>query len=206
MKMLGIFVEFAFITWNNAKAKMFTMLLTTCFFAIGKKTNIMPPFRFANLSQIQLGSHVTIHQNCWIQTLKSKNDNKRPKIIIKDHVSIGINATISGAKLIVIEENVFTAPNVYISDHGHEYQDVNVPIAKQGIRKIAEVRIGENSWLGQNAVILPGVSIGKHCIIGANSVVNSNIPDYCVAAGIPAKVLLRYNQKTACWERSSTIE
>jgi acetyltransferase-like isoleucine patch superfamily enzyme len=117
-----------------------------------------------------------------------------------------MNATISAAKLIIIEENVFTAPNVYISDHGHEYQDVDVPIAMQGIRKVAEVRIGADSWICQNAVILPGVTIGKHCIIGANSVVNRNIPAYCVAAGVPAKVLLRYNQKTACWERSSIIE
>lgn len=205
MKILGSFIELVLISWNKVKAKMFTVLLSKCFFAISKKTTIIPPFRFRNLSQIQLGNHVTINQNCWVQVLKSKNGNKRPKIIIKDYASIGMNATISAAKLIVIEENVFTAPNVYISDHGHEYRDVNIPIARQGIRKIAAVRIGANSWLGQNTVILPGVSIGMHCIIGANSVVNSNIPDYCVAAGVPAKLISRYNQKTACWEKSSTI-
>lgn len=195
------FAEHGFITWNNIKAKVFTTLLASSFFSIGKKTTIIPPFRFNNLSLVQLGNHVTIHQNCWIQVVKSKNNLKGPNIIIKDHVEIGMNATISAAKLIVIEEYVFTAPNVYISDHGHDYKDINLQIAQQGIRKIAEVRIGPDVWIGQNAVILPGVSIGKHSVIGANAVVNRNIPDYCVAAGVPAKVILRYDNNTDSWKR-----
>jgi acetyltransferase-like isoleucine patch superfamily enzyme len=210
MKTSRTFAESFFINWNKIRAKAFTTLLASSFFSIGNKTTIIPPFRFSNLSQIQLGSRVTIHQNCWIHVLNSATSCKSaingPKLIMKDHVEIGMNATISAAKLIVIEENVFTAPNVYISDHGHEYRDVNVPIAMQGIRKVAEVRIGENTWLGQNVVILPGVTIGKHCVVGANSVVNRNVPDYCIAAGAPAKVRLLYNRETACWERVNIID
>ena len=64
----------------------------------------------------------------------------------------------------------------------------------QGINRIAPVIIGNHSWLGQNVVVLPGVTIGEHCVIGANSVVRSPIPDYCVAVGAPARVVRRFNR------------
>lgn len=119
---------------------------------------------------------------------------------MEDNVSIGMNATISAAHKIIIEEYVFTARNVYISDHGHEFHDVTTPIALQGIRDINEVIIGAHSWLGQNAVILPGVRIGKHSVVGANSVVNQDIPDFSVAIGVPARVLRTYNKISRLWE------
>jgi acetyltransferase-like isoleucine patch superfamily enzyme len=194
-------IEYLIDFWNRVKAKAYTMLLSPCFFAIGKKTTIIPHLRFANLSLIQLGKEITIHRNCWIQAFGSKDEFRSPKIIIMDYAGIGMNATISAAKSIVIEERVFTGGNVYISDHGHEFRDIKRPIGEQGIRKVLPVRIGANSWLGQNSVILPGVTIGKHCVIGANSVVNSDIPDYCVAAGVPAKVIQKYSLSKSCWER-----
>ena len=63
-----------------------------------------------------------------------------------------------------------------------------------------KVRIGSGSWIGENACIL-GVIIGKQCVIGANSVVTKDIPDYSVAVGIPAKVIKKYNFETQQWER-----
>lgn len=183
------------------KPWIYTKIIANSFYAIGRKCSITPPLRFSNLSNIEMGNHVTIHSNCWIQVLKSDENKNLPVIRIKDHVGIGMDATISAVKSIIIEEYVFTARNVYISDHEHEFRDIQKPIGRQGITKIAEVSIGANSWLGQNAVILPGASIGKHCIIGANSVVNSNIPDYCVAAGVPARIIRKYNKDKACWER-----
>lgn len=61
--------------------------------------------------------------------------------------------------------------------------------------------IGDQTFIGMHAVILPGVLIGKHCVIGANSVVTDNIPDYSVAVGVPAKVIKKYNWKTGEWEK-----
>jgi acetyltransferase-like isoleucine patch superfamily enzyme len=63
------------------------------------------------------------------------------------------------------------------------------------------VSIGRETWLGQNVAVLPGAQIGIHCVIGANSVVNSTIPDFSVAVGTPARVIRRYNQETGAWER-----
>ena len=70
---------------------------------------------------------------------------------------------------------------------------LNQPIRQNGI-----VEIGEGSWLGHNACVL-GASIGKHCVIGANSVVTHDIPDYSVAVGSPAKIIRRYDSTTKTW-------
>lgn len=188
--------------YRDLQAEAYTLLLARCFYSIGKKSKINAPLRFANLSQISLGQHVTVHSDCWIQALQSKmSDNQEPKIQINDYSSIGMGATISAIKSIVIEEYVFTARNVYISDHEHKYDDISQPIAHQHIGKIAPVRIGAHTWLGQNAVVLPGVTIGKHCVIGANAVVNKDIPDFSVAAGVPAKVIKRYDPALSRWIR-----
>jgi acetyltransferase-like isoleucine patch superfamily enzyme len=195
-------VENFIILLNDIKAWTYTKLLSSSLYAIGKKSMIIPPLRFGNLSEIQLGEFVTIHSNCWIQALRNNDSNRsEPKLIIKDRASIGMNATISAAKSIIIEEDVFTARNVYISDHSHKYDDIDRPIALQSIESIAEVKIGASTWLGQNAIILPGVMIGKHCVVGANSVVNKDIPDFSIVVGVPAKVIKRYDPQTDSWSR-----
>ena len=66
--------------------------------------------------------------------------------------------------------------------------DINTPIKEQDISIVSPVVIGEGSWLGENVCVC-GASIGKHCVIGANSVVTNDIPDYCVAVGAPARVI-----------------
>jgi acetyltransferase-like isoleucine patch superfamily enzyme len=194
-------VERVITGYKRLRAKLYTVVLSRCFYAIGRRTNISPPLRFANLSLIQLGNGVTIHSNCWIHALRGDADAPAAKVILRDNVCIGMDATISAAKKIEIGENVFTARNVYISDHGHEFHDVTLPTACQGIGHVSEVSIGADTWIGQNAVILPGVKIGRHCVIGANSVVNIDIPDYCVAAGVPARVVRTYNAVSNTWDR-----
>lgn len=79
---------------------------------------------------------------------------------------------------------------MYITDCDHEYRDINVPVIDQGIVQRGQmVSIGEGSYIGINAVIVGNVKIGKHCVIGANSVVTKDVPDYCVAVGSLARVI-----------------
>jgi acetyltransferase-like isoleucine patch superfamily enzyme len=194
-------IENIFHVVKRIKAKIYSFFLLPCFFSTGKKCSIIPPLRFFGLSEISLGSCVTIHTNCWVQVLKSDENINLPVIRINDHVGIGMNSTISAVKSIIIEEYVFTASNVYISDHAHKYDDINIPTSNQSVCNVADVRIGAHTWLGRNSVVLPGVTIGRHCVIGANSVVNTDIPDYSLAVGAPAKVVKRYNSKNQSWVR-----
>jgi acetyltransferase-like isoleucine patch superfamily enzyme len=84
---------------------------------------------------------------------------------------------------------------VYITDQNHGYERTDVPISLQTQPEEAVV-IGDGSWIGAGSVILPGANIGKHVAIGANSVVNGDIPDYSVAVGAPARVVKRFSQES----------
>ena len=114
---------------------------------------------------------------------------------------IGERCRISIANSLDIGEQVLLSPNVYITDCDHEYRNIDVSVINQGIvQKGQEVSIGGGSYIGINAVIVGNVKIGNHCVIGANSVVTKDVPDYCVAVGSPAKILKRYNLETQLWE------
>lgn len=103
---------------------------------------------------------------------------------------IGERCRISIANSLEIGEKVLFSPNVYITDCDHEYRDVNVPVIDQGIvQRGQRVSIGDGSYIGINAVIVGNVKIGKHCVIGANSVVTHDIPYCSVVAGCPARVI-----------------
>ena len=188
------------------RARLYTIVLFSSFKRFGKGSVITPPLRFHNLRHISIGKNVIINSNCWLQTVNDKSNGTEPLLVVQDDASIGMNATISAAKKIIIEDHVLLGRNVFITDHGHEYGEIAIPIEAQGIGKSAEVRIGAQTWIGQNAVILPGATIGKHCVIGANSVVNSPVPDFCVAAGAPASIIRRYDSADRLWKRADGRE
>lgn len=127
--------------------------------------------------------------------------NKNAKMEIMSGVDVGARSRILAGKKIIIEKNVLTGPNVFISDQDHKYDKIGIPIKEQGvvIKKGDGIRIKEGSWIGTNAVIIGNIEIGKGCVIGANSVVTKNIPDYSVAVGIPAKVIKKYDFEKKEW-------
>jgi acetyltransferase-like isoleucine patch superfamily enzyme len=95
-----------------------------------------------------------------------------------------------------------TANNVYISDNLHSYEDISVPVIKQPVRFKKAVLIGSGSWIGENVSII-GASVGRNCVIGANSVVTRDIPDYSVAVGAPAVVIRQFDQRAGAWVSTS---
>ena len=194
-------VEQALDSWSRIRARFFTLLIGSQFMEIGRGARVCPPFRFSGLHQICLGEGAIVHRDCWIQTTVSDDKEASAKLRIGAGAGIGMGACISAAREIVIGDYVLMGRNVYISDHAHAFEDVAVPIMNQGLNAIAPVSIGRETWLGQNVVVLPGVTIGRHCVIGANSVVNSSIPDLSVAVGAPARVIKRYNREAGAWER-----
>lgn len=101
---------------------------------------------------------------------------------------IGRDSHIVGHQSIVLGDDVWTGPGVYISDQAHEYRATDLPIGKQWPRN-EPVEIGAGSWIGTGAVILPGARLGRNVVVAAGSVVRGDVPDHSVVAGAPAKVV-----------------
>jgi acetyltransferase-like isoleucine patch superfamily enzyme len=116
-----------------------------------------------------------------------------PVIRIGRGCSIGRGTSIIGLRRIEIGDDVAIAPNVYITDHNHSYDDVTVPIAGQWPAE-DPVRIGSGSWIGTGVIVLPGSDIGEHVTVAAGSVVRGVVPDRSVVAGAPARVVRRHTE------------
>ena len=119
-------------------------------------------------------------------------------VIIGSRSFIGVSNVIIGP--VEIADHVMTAQNVVISGMNHSYEDIHTPPTMQKVTT-SQIKISENVWIGANAVITAGVTIGKHSIIGAGSVVTKDIPEYCVAVGNPARLIKTYNHSTNVWEK-----
>jgi acetyltransferase-like isoleucine patch superfamily enzyme len=114
-----------------------------------------------------------------------------PVVRIGSRCIIGRGSHIVGHWSIEIGDDIQTGPYVYITDQNHSYEDPIEPIGRQWPTEAA-VRIGSGSWLGANVVVLPGAQIGEHVVIAAGAVVRGVIPDRCVVAGVPAKIIRRW--------------
>ena len=119
-------------------------------------------------------------------------------VIIGDGTIIGLGNVIIGP--VKIGNNVMLAQNIVVSGLNHNYEDVLVSPAHQNVN-CKEIVISDDVWIGSNSVITAGVTLGKHCIIGAGSVVTKSVPDFSVAVGNPAKVIKKYNQSSGLWEK-----
>lgn len=151
---------------------------------------------------IQCGKGVYIGNNARIEGVERYNNVMfTPNIVFENNVSIQQNLHLTCANSVYIESDVAIAANVTITDIHHPYVDVNTPIEYQDI-VVNPVRIKSGSKIYNNAVVLPGVIIGKHVTIGANSVVTRNIPDYSVAIGTPAIIIKRYCFESQAWKRT----
>lgn len=169
---------------------------------IGKKTVVYSPRKIVNPMNISIGDHVTIEENSTLYSVSTyKGVNHQGKISIGNNVYINYGFNATTANHIIIEDGVLCAFNVSIFDFDHGYEDILSNINQANLIVKGPIIIGEKSWIGMNVAILGSVKIGKHCIIGANSVVTRDIPDYCVVAGSPARIIKRYNGLTKIWEK-----
>lgn len=158
-----------------------------------KHSLVIPPLKFNHPEGITILDNAVVQRYGWLYCC-----NTDSQIIIAKNVQIGHFFHCVALKEVYIGENVLIADKVFISDCTHNYLDINRSIIESGISHLKNVNIGADSWIGEGVSIL-GVSIGKHCILGANSVVTKDIPDYCVAAGNPAKVIKKYDAGSKSW-------
>lgn len=125
-------------------------------------------------------------------------NNSVGDIIIGDYCRIGLSNTVIGP--ITIGNRVNISQNVVLIGLDHNYQDVHKGIIEQGVTT-SPINIGDDTIIGANTIVLSGITIGKHCFIGAGCLVNKDIPDYTVAVGNPVRIIKQYDFNQEKWIR-----
>lgn len=121
-------------------------------------------------------------------------------IIIGDRVRIGMSNTLIGP--VTVGNDVIFAQNIVASGLNHGYEDISMPITDQQVTT-NPIIVEDEAWIGANAVITAGVTIGKHSIVAAGCVVVKDVPPYSIVGGNPGRLLKQYNSETKKWERAT---
>ena len=175
--------------YQRLRDKIFTLAVGRSFLAMGPGCCICLPLRIYGEKRIRIGAGVYIGSDSWLQAIGDEATSDGPTIDIGSRVSISGHCTISSVESVIVEDDVLIARHVYIADHSHRYTNPALPIKDQGISRVAPVRLRRGAWLGQGVVVCPGVTIGSQAVIGANAVVTTDIPDFAIAVGAPARVV-----------------
>ncbi len=180
-------LDYLMMNQRDARPRWYVRLLAPLYQHRGRGSKIYhsvrmdtPPYR-----RFWLGRHSVIESFCCI-------NNAVGDVIIGDCTRIGIHNTIIGP--VCIGNHVNLAQGITVTALNHNYEDATKRIDEQGI-STKPVVIGDDVWIGANAVILPGVTIGSHCVVAAGAVVTKDVPDNCVVGGVPAKVIKSLNAK-----------
>ncbi len=172
------------------------MLNRIRFGKIGNYSYMGKPLFLLGTKKIKIGNRVRIYPG-----LRMEAHGEHGGITIKDNVSIGQNFHVTSKDIeLIIGENTTISGNVFITNIDHEYREIDRHIMEQPFL-ISETTIGNNCFIGYGVGIQAGTILGKQCVVGANSVVRGVFPDYCVIAGVPAKIIRKYNPLTMEWEK-----
>lgn len=178
----------------------FAFILTKVFFP--KARLVRRPVYIRGKSGIKYGKGFTTGHGCRIDASSFKDT-----LTIGENARLGDYVHINANNSVLIGNNALIASKVFISDSSHGIysgENQTSPYTNPSEREVftSSVKIGNNVWIGENVVILPGSEIGDGCVIGANAVVNGKkFPKNCIIGGIPAKILKIYNEETQKWER-----
>lgn len=151
---------------------------------------------------MKLGNHTRISPYSRLMCFdKISGETLSPSLKIGDNVFIGRNITISCCNFVEIGDNTLITGYCFIGDseHGMDIENDKRYEQQKMIRK--ETKIGKNCFLGEKTIILPGVTIGDNCIIGAGSVVTKSFPNDCMIVGNPARCVKKYDYNKHEWER-----
>lgn len=177
---------------------------------LGNPVRIGPRARLSGLSHIKVGRRFRAGRDLWLEAFTYCAETGtafQPQIVIKDNVGMSDFVHIAAINYVEIGHGVLIGSKVLITDHNHGsysgggQSGPDLRPAKRPLVSNARTIIGDNVWLGDNVVVLPGTSIAHGSIIGANSVVAGAIPPNSLAAGVPAQVIKEYCPKRNCWVR-----
>jgi acetyltransferase-like isoleucine patch superfamily enzyme len=133
--------------------------------------------------RLEVGEHVLFEPNVWL-TAQAPG-----RIVIGAGTFLNLGVQVAAAGLVEIGEHCMLANGCFVSDANHRFDDPELPVPWQGFTSKGPTRVGSNVWLGANVVVTSGVTIGDRCVVGANSVVTTDLPDHSIAAGVPARVI-----------------
>jgi len=167
------------------------------------------PFEIRNRRYIDLGRGLTTGVGCRLEALPLSNSGRKACIQFGNHVQINDYVHIGAIEHVYIGEESLLASKVFITDHNHGSFDqqtttqelLTAPINRTLVAK--PVYIGKRCWLGENVVILAGVTLGEGCIVGAGTIVTKSFPPYSVIVGNPGRLQKRFNIQKGIWENGS---
>jgi acetyltransferase-like isoleucine patch superfamily enzyme len=133
--------------------------------------------------RLEIGPHAVLEPNVWLTAPGSA------RIRIGGGTFLNIGVMVAALELVEIGEHCMFANGCFVTDGSHRFDDPNLPVPWQGFTTKGPTRVGDNVWCGAHVVITSGVTVGERSVIGANSVVTSDIPAFSIAAGSPARVL-----------------
>ena len=175
------FIDWVIMNQVETRPRWFMRLLAPLYQHRGKHSVIhrsarmdTPPYRL-----FSLGDYSVIESFACI-------NNAVGDVVIGDHTRIGLHNTIIGP--VEIGSNVNLAQGITVTALNHNFSETNKRIDEQGV-STNPVTIEDDVWVGANAVILPGVTIGEHCVVAAGAIVTKDVPPHSLVAGVPAKVI-----------------
>ena len=174
-------LDYLIMNQRDARPRWYIRLLAPLYQHRGRGSKIYwsvrmdtPPYR-----KFSLGRHSVMESYTCV-------NNAVGDVVIGDYTRIGIHNTIIGP--VTIGSHVNLAQGITVTALNHNFEDKNKRIDEQGV-STKPVVIGDDVWIGANAVILPGVTIGKHAVVAAGAVVTTDVPENTVVGGVPAKVI-----------------
>jgi acetyltransferase-like isoleucine patch superfamily enzyme len=167
------------LPWNRARIHYeFARRRAFCRWPI--QGNVLEMLREGRL---ELGEHVVLEPGVWLTA------QTPARIRIGGGTFLNLGVQVAAADLVAIGAHCMLANGCFVTDANHRFDDPELPVPWQGFTSKGPTRLGDNVWCGANVVVTSGVTIGERSVIGANSVVTTDIPPYSIAAGAPAKVI-----------------
>ena len=133
--------------------------------------------------RLEIGEHVLLEPHVWL----TASGEARIRIGSGSFLNLGV--MVAAVELVEIGEHCMFANGCFITDGNHRFDDPDKPVPWQGFDTKGPTRVGDNVWCGANVVITSGVTVGERSVLGANSVVTTDLPPLSIAAGAPAEVL-----------------
>jgi acetyltransferase-like isoleucine patch superfamily enzyme len=181
--------------WKAAQLFMYTGYKSRMFQAFGRNVSLGRNTTYIGEKYISIGDNTSIGDHGRLTAYEYYEKTKQyftPLLTIGNNCNIGEQSHITAINCIMIGNNVLTGPRVLITDNAHGdslFKLLDTAPTERFLYSKGKVVIEDNVWIGEGAMIMPGVRIGKGSIIAANSVVTKDIPPYSVAAGTPAKII-----------------